>query len=484
MTERNLRAEHPREGSEVFGPTAHSPLATAALRNEAVVALMLHALAAQDLVSYLKDTLKRIADILEVECCAVHVAHNADELTLLIRSDTDHADDGSPAPKQPRRTISQHALGEAGPIVAQNYVTEDRFECDHPVAGRAAMSAMSAAIHHRDGLYGTITVYSGSLRAFDASDTGLLQDIANTLGHVIDRDDDRQRWVAAQEVEARRAGLSRERYHWLSDAASILACSQTKTEALNAAATLAVGALADYCAVDIVHPDDEHGSIQRVAVAMRADDRPKAQGLLEYYPNDPLAPHGTPRALRTGRPEIIERVDESVLRATARDDEHLRAIREANVCTYMCIPLQVGPRVVGALCLSRTPSDQACDPYNSEDLALAEGLARCVALMIGHGLHDAATQSVQQTNASLANLAEDSPRLVTTPAQTPKLNKRQTELLALLAQGWSNGRISDETHISYATVAKHVSIILRALEAPNRFEAVVKARALGLLDNS
>ena len=63
------------------------------------------------------------------------------------------------------------------------------------------------------------------------------------------------------------------------------------------------------------------------------------------------------------------------------------------------------------------------------------------------------------------------------------LTARESEILALLAQGLRNAEIAQQLFLSTRTVGHHVSAILRKLHAETRGEAVAKAATLGLLSN-
>lgn len=56
--------------------------------------------------------------------------------------------------------------------------------------------------------------------------------------------------------------------------------------------------------------------------------------------------------------------------------------------------------------------------------------------------------------------------------QTPKLTKRETEVLNQLSLGRLNKEISNELEISIDTVKKHVKNIYHKINARNRIEAV------------
>jgi DNA-binding NarL/FixJ family response regulator len=62
------------------------------------------------------------------------------------------------------------------------------------------------------------------------------------------------------------------------------------------------------------------------------------------------------------------------------------------------------------------------------------------------------------------------------------LAPRQTEVLLLIAEGYSNSRISEVLNISENTVKTHIKQIFRQLNVTRRTACVKKAQMLGLLD--
>ncbi|MFZ0157892.1 MAG: response regulator transcription factor, partial [Kineosporiaceae bacterium] len=63
------------------------------------------------------------------------------------------------------------------------------------------------------------------------------------------------------------------------------------------------------------------------------------------------------------------------------------------------------------------------------------------------------------------------------------LTPREAQVLALLAEGYSNGEIGKRLFISTKTASVHVSSILAKLGASGRTEAAAVARRRGLLDH-
>jgi DNA-binding NarL/FixJ family response regulator len=69
----------------------------------------------------------------------------------------------------------------------------------------------------------------------------------------------------------------------------------------------------------------------------------------------------------------------------------------------------------------------------------------------------------------------------TVPARVfPELTERETEVLALIAQGRTNEDIADALFLSLKTVRNHVSNIFSKLQVADRAQAVIRAREAGL----
>jgi DNA-binding NarL/FixJ family response regulator len=62
----------------------------------------------------------------------------------------------------------------------------------------------------------------------------------------------------------------------------------------------------------------------------------------------------------------------------------------------------------------------------------------------------------------------------------PELTERERAVLALIAQGYTNGAIADRLVLSPKSVRNYVSSIFGKLQVADRTEAVRKARDAGL----
>ena len=67
------------------------------------------------------------------------------------------------------------------------------------------------------------------------------------------------------------------------------------------------------------------------------------------------------------------------------------------------------------------------------------------------------------------------------PMSDGELSGRELQVLRLVAEGLSNKEIASDLHISAHTVARHVTNIMRKLDASNRAQAAAKALRSGLL---
>jgi DNA-binding NarL/FixJ family response regulator len=71
-------------------------------------------------------------------------------------------------------------------------------------------------------------------------------------------------------------------------------------------------------------------------------------------------------------------------------------------------------------------------------------------------------------------------RPAATPRIFPELTERETEILALIAQGQTNEAIAERLVLSLKTVRNHVSNIFSKLQVADRAQAVLRARDAGL----
>jgi serine phosphatase RsbU (regulator of sigma subunit)/PAS domain-containing protein len=184
------------------------------------------------------------------------------------------------------------------------------------------------------------------------------------------------------DVTERRRLLERERVAgrrsaFLARAGEVLESSLDYETTLRNVAQLAVPDVADWCAI---HMTDDTGAVRLVAVANPDPEREKmAWEFDERYPTQADAPGGPAAVIRTGQGEAHSTVTEDMVERSARDPEHLEALRALGVRSSVIAPLRAGGRTSGAITFVSSDSNRTFTP---EDVDLAEEIARRAGLAI------------------------------------------------------------------------------------------------------
>jgi signal transduction histidine kinase/PAS domain-containing protein len=188
--------------------------------------------------------------------------------------------------------------------------------------------------------------------------------------------------------------------HYLTKATETLTSSLDYEKTLAELARLVVPEFADWAAVDVV---DDDGKIKQVAVAHSDPDKVRwAYELNKRYPPDPNAATGVYNVLRTGRAEFYPEIPEEMLRAGAKDEEHLRIVLELGFKSAIVVPLTARDRTLGVMTLVTTESGRK---YTHSDFELAQELARRAAMAVDNArLHEAEAKARRAAEA--ANLAK------------------------------------------------------------------------------
>jgi PAS domain S-box-containing protein len=220
---------------------------------------------------------------------------------------------------------------------------------------------------------GTIVFYSRRRRGYRAVDVQVGTAVANLAAASLTTAELYEEQRRAREA----ADHARRQAAFLADAGTALSASLDYEATLAAVAGLAVPAIADWCAVDIV---GERGALQRVAVTHVDPAKVElARTLEERYPTDPSAPGGVHEVIRTAKPTFMSRIPAALLEAAARDDEHRRIIGALNLTSYMCVPLVARGKAFGAITFVSAESGRE---YSEADLRFGRELAARAALAV------------------------------------------------------------------------------------------------------
>jgi PAS domain S-box-containing protein len=187
------------------------------------------------------------------------------------------------------------------------------------------------------------------------------------------------------------------RERFLAEAGQVLASSLDYEATLERVARMIVPRLADWCGIDML---DDHGDMVHVAVAHVDPAKVQmAHDLSAKYPPDMDAPNGVPAILRGGPAELYREIPNELLEQGARDEEHLRIIRELGMRSAMAVPMRLGDETLGVITLVSAESGRT---YDDDDLAFAEDLALRAATAVQNSrLYEAQERVAHTLQASL-----------------------------------------------------------------------------------
>ncbi len=213
-----------------------------------------------------------------------------------------------------------------------------------------------------------------------------------------------QEIMLVQEQSARaEAENSQKRASLLAEASRVLSASFDYQTTLAALVRLAVPALADYCALDIVEAEDTFERIGEAHV-----DPAKSQLLREVarFPKSALtARHPLMRVMATGAPVLEADITPAFIRASFAEAGQRRVVEALEPRSLICVPLVASGKPLGALTLVTSGSGRR---YEIADLSLAADLARRAAIVVEHArLFHEAQQATRARDDVLAVVAHD-----------------------------------------------------------------------------
>jgi PAS domain S-box-containing protein len=206
--------------------------------------------------------------------------------------------------------------------------------------------------------------------------------------------------IARDITASKRAGQTA---RFLADASAALAELTDYESTLQQLARLAVPFFADWCAVDIQETD---GSLRRLALTHT--DPAKVQLVHELdqrYPPRLSKRHGIVEVLRTGKPEWVSEISDSLLTDFAQSQEHLSLVQRLGLKSYICVPLKSRTKVLGALTFVMAESGRI---YDASHVRAAGDLAhRAVVAIENASLLAELRESDRRKDEFLAMLAHE-----------------------------------------------------------------------------
>jgi signal transduction histidine kinase len=203
----------------------------------------------------------------------------------------------------------------------------------------------------------------------------------------------------------RRGGaMAGPRWRFLADATEILDASLDYQETLANVVRLAVPKIADYAVIALLAED---GSLHWGS-AMHRD--PAKAGVVDrlkaYVPDVGTGRHPSAEAVRSGKTQVIDAVDDDYLRSVALDETHLGLLRELEPTSYIVIPIAARGRTLGSL-LFATARDSGRH-YSDRDVAIANEIGRRISYAVDNAaLYRAAEQAGRMREEMVAVVSHD-----------------------------------------------------------------------------
>ncbi len=444
-------------------------------QQEATGRLGLAALAGAEPHELFEQAVEEVAGVLDVEYCGILELLPGGE-RLLLRTGVGW-EEGRVAEATVGTGLESeagYALLSRGPVVVEDLVEERRFDGAPLLREHGVVSSVSATVRTGGVPYGVLGAHTIEKRVFTEDEALFLKEVADVLGAAIVREREESDTRSLLGERTLWAAETERRFAFLSEANARLSASTDAPTVLATAARLAVPDLADLCFLDVV--EEGSATVARLAVAQEPGGVETLRYLSSRHPLFPDEPHGVPKVLGTGRPELVREANDEILRKVTGADERTEPLTGTG--SYLCVQLRVGGRTLGALGLVSFGSARR---YSEEDVRLAEGLAHSAALALDNARHREGEAELTRELIELAK-GERSATAVKRPG-APELTSRQTEVLTLLAEGKNVEEIRKDLFLSRATVRNHVRSLLRALGAHSQLEAVARARKLGLLSD-
>lgn len=189
--------------------------------------------------------------------------------------------------------------------------------------------------------------------------------------------------------------------HFVIRASAVLAESLDYETTIASVPALAVPAIAEWCALDLIEASDSVHGLRHVSAPRSEDALPRA--LAALYPMDPDSPWPLQDVLRSGRP-ISALIDDEWLEANVARAHHA-AIRDAGLGSIIMLPLRARHRSLGVLTLARSIRVR---PFDGGDLVLAgEFVSRASLAIDAATLYRAAQRATSARDEVLGVVSHD-----------------------------------------------------------------------------
>ena len=217
------------------------------------------------------------------------------------------------------------------------------------------------------------------------------------------RSEEQTRLLEREHAARAEAENSQQRAALLAEASRVLSASFDYQTTLAALVRLAVPALADYCALDIVEGDDK---FQRIGEAHVDPSKSSLLREVATFPRSALTDnHPLIRVMASGEPVLEAEITADFIHAAFAEPAQRLTVEALAPRSLICVPLANSGKPLGALTLVTSGSGRT---YDEADLSLAADVARRAAIVVEHArLFHEAQQATRARDDVLAVVAHD-----------------------------------------------------------------------------
>jgi signal transduction histidine kinase/PAS domain-containing protein/ActR/RegA family two-component response regulator len=188
---------------------------------------------------------------------------------------------------------------------------------------------------------------------------------------------------------------------FLATATAAVSSTLQVSEALQRLAALLVERYADVCAIDLLNGDH----FERMAVAVRDPKFNQLVPVLAKYPPSRGQRHPTGQTVNRDGLVICDDASAATWREVAQNEEHLAALRQMGLHSFLTAPIRVGGRLIAAISLGRGALPDGFAPKMQREL---EELARRTATALQNAfLYNAAEEANRAKDEFLATVSHE-----------------------------------------------------------------------------
>ena len=273
----------------------------------------------------------------------------------------------------------------SGPILTSQVTPEGTSSIVVPLVGRSDVL----------GVVSFLTA-AASGRLFTEHDIPLAEALGRRAGMAVEN----ARLYQAERDARAEASKATTNLSLLAEAGRMSATLLNEEVRIQQLAQVTVPVLADACLIDIV---EEDGSIRRVAAAA-SGYAGFAEQIVDYPPDPKDRAHPVVKVMHGEPSVLIERIDDSFLRAVTQDDSHRSIVESAAVGSTVIVPLIARGGIYGALSLIDFVSSGR--GFAADDVPLAEEIGRRAGVAVHNArMYHKEREAVEAAESAAARIA-------------------------------------------------------------------------------